>query len=727
MRTPEQIVEFIAHVRDRFLRPHVVDRPKEVEARAENQCSAVGDEIGGDQDAPLREQISVLVAREDVVRASTDGSKSETLDREVVEDSAKGAGDEDIARALENRFTRTGLDPEFVGGALEAIRVDLGRDHASSRGTQRFCDVPTDPAEPLHGIAETAEIRGFTRGLLQPRGDGFERGQHPVCRRAPEISRSTSPRNGDEAGRFGQILEFTLAGADIRACVPAAAQAFDVATEQAICGRHVEIRAIEKHAFASSAWNRCERALVAHRTTEAQNIAQCLLQRRVGIAANPAEGRARRAVVDRDNREEAEIGVPQELDLLVLALTQSVEDGRGHGLGSPQSSHRLLSGGRRLETKEADSQERDGISSDRRKTVRDSSSREDIQHITEHMTPTPRTRGALFAIVASLAFLGLGACSSVDSAGGKTKDPAFEEEAKARAAERNAQLARDRDFDLVLLRIDKALDEYATNASKSENQKAQRRAESLRKYLEVQSRRFGSNLVGALGSDAMRQRSIASAALGFSGDESYVEALVNALDDEELIVRSNSALGLGQLAAASTPVERLAEIASDVDADIRERRAAAWALFRIQTAVRPKGFIPQDKGPFRKVWPAILAGETLNKDGILTVQALRGLGLLRSPSTLASASPYLSHPKALIRQAALVAVARSRNRRGAPMVLPFLSPSETNPNVRLTARKALKALTGDRVDHEYDTKLWRREFEDVLGEDQQPGAGTKKG
>lgn len=351
------------------------------------------------------------------------------------------------------------------------------------------------------------------------------------------------------------------------------------------------------------------------------------------------------------------------------------------------------------------------------------------------MTSHPRTTGSssgtirvrsyahLASALACLALAGLSACSSTPNRE-KVKDPAIEEEARKRASERDANLARDRDFGLVLLRIDKALDEYAVNVAKSENIKAQRRAESLKKYLEVQAKRFSKQLVGALGSPALRQRSISAAALGFAADETVVEPLVNTLDDSESIVRSNAALGIGQLAAVSTPLTRLREIATDEQAPIPERRAAAWALFRLQTAVRPKGFVPQAGGPFAKLWPAVLKGDTLAKDGILTVQALRGLGLLRNPTTLEHAARYLSHPKALIRQAALVAVARSRNRKGAALLLPFLSQSETNPNVRLTARKALKALTGDRVDHEYDTKAWQSEFSDVLGK--KPEAPTSR-
>lgn len=332
------------------------------------------------------------------------------------------------------------------------------------------------------------------------------------------------------------------------------------------------------------------------------------------------------------------------------------------------------------------------------------------------------SKGLLPPSAIALTIALLGACSSADSGKEKPqKDPAIEARAKEEEARRKEQLARDSDFDLVLLRIDKALAEYATNVAKSENIKATRRADSLRQYLEVQTKRFSKDLLRALGSDALRQRSISAAALGFTGDDEMVEPLVNALDDPEAMVRSNAALGLGQIQSPSTPLTRLAQMALDEKATIEERRAAAWTIYQIQVAVRPKGFVPLKEAPFSTLWARLLEGDTLEKDGILTVQSLRGLGMLRDPSILDSAARYLSHPKALVRQAALVAVARSRNRRGAPLVLPLLSTNETNPNVRLTARKALKALTGDRVDHEYDLKAWRNEFRDVIAE-----AGTEK-
>ena len=339
--------------------------------------------------------------------------------------------------------------------------------------------------------------------------------------------------------------------------------------------------------------------------------------------------------------------------------------------------------------------------------------------------PTPSSLALRTLLLLALA-LALGSCASSPEPRRGKKDLALEEQMRREAAQKRANTARNKDFDVVLIRIDKALSDYASNVSKSENIKAQRRATSLKKYLEVQSEHFERQLLEALGSDDLRLRSISAAALGFSNDQGVVEPLVNALEDRESLVRSNACLGIGQLASPNTPIGGLARIAKDDKRSIEERRAATWALFRIQTAVQPKGFAPQTSDDFAKIWPAILAGDTLDKDAILVILALRGLGLLRNPATFETAARYLSHPKALVRAAALIAVGRSRNRRAAALVLPFLSQSQTNPNVRLTARKTLKALTGNRVDHEYDVKAWRKEFADQLAKEENKDEGPRR-
>lgn len=284
------------------------------------------------------------------------------------------------------------------------------------------------------------------------------------------------------------------------------------------------------------------------------------------------------------------------------------------------------------------------------------------------------------------------------------KDPSLEREALERRKEREEALRRQGSLPLVLTRLDQAMAEYVTNVGKADSPKAEQRAEALRSYLEAQSKRFMPELLAALGEAEARNRGIAAGALGFSGEDAALAPILNALEDSEALVRVNACLGIGMLAKPRTPLDTLNRILRDPEQPTQVRRSASWALVRLQRA----GAAREN---FERIWPEILAGDPLAGDEIVVVHALRGLGLLRSPNLLDPALRYFSHSKPFVRQAALVAAARSTNRAAAARILPFLSPTETNPNVRLTARKALKALTNDRVDHEYNLKAWKQEFD----------------
>jgi hypothetical protein len=299
--------------------------------------------------------------------------------------------------------------------------------------------------------------------------------------------------------------------------------------------------------------------------------------------------------------------------------------------------------------------------------------------------------------------LSLGGCSGVPEAG--EKDPAIEQQYRQTQQEKEALRARQQDMNLILLRLDEALAEYVVARAQAENERAERRAEALKSYLDTMSRRHKGELLAMLDpSEPARRHAIAAAALGFADDDALVAPLLNLLTDREAYVRTNACLGLGQLARPVTPLDTLMEICRNPGEPIATRRAAAWALLRVQIAGGPAA-------AFRAFWPEILVGDPVTMDASLAVHALRGLGMLRDPSVLEPVARYFSHPQPLVRQAALVAAGRSRNRGAAPLLLASLSDTEPNLNVRLTARKALKALTGDRIDHEYDVAAWRREFD----------------
>ncbi|MAE76399.1 MAG: hypothetical protein CMJ85_06000 [Planctomycetes bacterium] len=329
---------------------------------------------------------------------------------------------------------------------------------------------------------------------------------------------------------------------------------------------------------------------------------------------------------------------------------------------------------------------------------------------------------SLTACLACALLVCLQACSSTKVAPPEP-DPVVEQ----RFREENAAKQAERDwiehFDTVLLRLDRGLAEWATSRSKSENRKAEGRAVSLEKYLEHMATRFVTQLLSLLDrKEPPRRRAIAAATLGFArfrsleknpGKAEQMEAdliapLHDALSDPDESVQINACLGLGVLAKTSTPLDRLTAMASSGDTPGPVRRAATWTLLQLQRAGAPDAAWLRR---FLAIWPRILRGDPLAKDELLVMHALRGAGLLRDQTMLARVKPYFSHARPLVRQTALIAAARSRNRQAIPAVLSFLTDEEPNANVRLTARKALKALGNNRVDHGYDIKAWRKEFQ----------------
>ena len=320
-------------------------------------------------------------------------------------------------------------------------------------------------------------------------------------------------------------------------------------------------------------------------------------------------------------------------------------------------------------------------------------------------SPTPRSLTAFAA--GSLLVIAMG-CSSTPTKPTGTLDPSLESKAKREQEHKKALRAKQDNFERVVLALDQALSEFAINTAKSESDKAARRAVALREFIELRSKKYAADLLGYLGAESPRRRAIAAAALGFTRDENFVNAIANRLGDPESYVRTNAAFGLGIMAdPARTPLTDLKRIASNYETNIEERRSATWALLQLQVA-------GADKKAIAPIWRDLLSGDVMQKDEMVLVHALRGLGLLRDPGVLDDAARYLSHPKAFIRTAAIIAAARTTNRRAAKFLIPILGVAESNPNVQLAARKGLKALTGNRVDFEKDVRSWQNEFKDVL-------------
>jgi HEAT repeat protein len=167
-------------------------------------------------------------------------------------------------------------------------------------------------------------------------------------------------------------------------------------------------------------------------------------------------------------------------------------------------------------------------------------------------------------------------------------------------------------------------------------------------------------------------------------------------------VVDHAVLGLAVLRAPATPPGVLAAVAERAEHPEDGRVQAAWAIYRLQTAT-------ERKQPIVEIWQRFLAKRDTLPIGVV-VNAVRGLGLTRDVAHADATVTLLQHPTARVRMAAALALGRMNAQAHWPQLVELLRPSETVPNVRLTARKALSALAGG-TDHEYDVEAWRKTFD----------------
>ncbi len=306
----------------------------------------------------------------------------------------------------------------------------------------------------------------------------------------------------------------------------------------------------------------------------------------------------------------------------------------------------------------------------------------------------------LLLVALSAFWLFLASCGSTPKA---ERDPQIEQRFLAEQKRREEFLAKSNDIPRKLILLDQAMFEFASNFAHKENPKAQRKAEGLLNFLRTQTLKIENGLIREQRDGSPRDRSISTAALGFVNDKRVLPLLVAGLQDKDPQVKISAAFAMGVQGNPLSPVQELGKILLDPEADTTLKRNTSWALMRIQENGAPQA-------PFRKLWQKYLKGDPLSKDLVVLVHSIRGTGLLRSPDTLPALAPYLSYPKPLIRQATAIAMGRSGNRDAAKLLIDLLGGRENNPNVRLAARKALKALAGGAVDREYDLKAWKKEF-----------------
>jgi HEAT repeat protein len=317
---------------------------------------------------------------------------------------------------------------------------------------------------------------------------------------------------------------------------------------------------------------------------------------------------------------------------------------------------------------------------------------------------------------ASLWCLWILGCVGCSTTGSGVSDPSIEEQFAAREQQAEEDAARRSAPERVLLDLDMSLDKFAEFVHSSGSMRMDANIEKLDAYLRQQAKTHFEILLHEAENAAIpRNRAIAVAALGFSGEPEALDPLLNALTADDAEVVTNAVFGLAILRDARTPPSSLAAIIEDETRTPELRASAAWSLHELQQAV-------VDADPIVAVWRRILSGEIDAQPSGVNVQALRGLGeamrdagKAAEPSeevqaTVRNVERYASHPTPMVRWAAAIALGRMGDEDCVPVLLTLIGPGESNQNVRLGARKALQALAGG-TDLGYDVREWSKLFE----------------
>lgn len=185
-------------------------------------------------------------------------------------------------------------------------------------------------------------------------------------------------------------------------------------------------------------------------------------------------------------------------------------------------------------------------------------------------------------------------------------------------------------------------------------------------------------------SGSVRNRGIASAALGFSGDPAIAPLIASNVAAAETEVASKALLGLGVLCSEDTPLAPILDAVVRADATPAMLSNAAFCLFQLA--------IKFEKDPDGSMTAAFL--ELLrNPEPTVRAQAVLGLGILKSHSALPQIIDILAaDPVPTLRTAAAYALGQI----GAPEGLgPLVSAlSDTDSVTAGTARASLARFYG---------------------------------
>jgi len=149
-------------------------------------------------------------------------------------------------------------------------------------------------------------------------------------------------------------------------------------------------------------------------------------------------------------------------------------------------------------------------------------------------------------------------------------------------------------------------------------------------------------------SGAARNRGIASAALGFSGDPAVLPLLLNNVSDEDPEVVAKALLAIGVLSASDTTIGPIAEASARLSHERAVVQNAAFALFQLAAHDRhdPDGALS-----------SALLSLVDDADASVRAQVLLGLGLVRANQALPAINDHLAaDPAPSVRTAAAYAL-----------------------------------------------------------------------
>jgi hypothetical protein len=302
----------------------------------------------------------------------------------------------------------------------------------------------------------------------------------------------------------------------------------------------------------------------------------------------------------------------------------------------------------------------------------------------------------------------------------------------------NAKIKKDaRSIPKIMQDFDRAIDKYFGAVSKLPDTRAKTLRDTLERILRQEARRnFYLLLSMADNQKQPADRGIALIAIGFAdateevlekrtGTKAFhvtikqkrviveankkytrmaLDTMITALNDEDDKIVENALLGLGILGHEGTPVREIGTLLENDKKPLSLRRNASWAL----TVIQPK-LTPLTRRAIRPILQRLLLEPLGAVDPTIACPTLRSLGLFRNKADAKIVEPYCEHPEALVRVRAAIALGMIMNQDSFPILLGLIKPSETNLNVRLVARKSLKALAGGK-DRGYDVKEWQKLF-----------------